>query len=70
MYLEAGAANKDRFKIVGKKEGGHLILECISCTRRFFFDPITGNEEWNKEGIMGDMLDFMAREEMKEKQRN
>ncbi len=68
MFLKSVAVNKGQFKTVGKNESGHLILECVDCSRRFFYDPISGAETWQEEGAMGGMLDFMAKEEMKEKQ--
>jgi len=67
MFLEGGNIDKGQFKTVGKAESGHLILECVDCKRRFYFDPISGKEEQFKEGMMGDMLDFFGKEELKEK---
>lgn len=68
MFLKGGSIDKGQFMVVGKAESGHLILECVDCRRRFYFDPISGREEQFKEGMMGDMLDFFAKQELKEKQ--
>jgi len=69
MFVEGGVVGKGQFKAVGKAEGGHIILECVDCKRRFYFDPIFGREIQLKGGVMGDMLDFVAKEELKEKEK-
>lgn len=67
MFVESGVVNKGQFKTVGKAKSGHIILECVDCKRRFYFDPISGGEEQFNSGVMGDLLDFVAKEELKEK---
>ena len=65
MFVESGAVDKEQFKAVGKGKSGHIILECIDCKRRFYFDPILGREILFKSGAIGDLLDFAANEELK-----
>ena len=66
MFVESDVVGNGQFKAVGKAKSGHIILECIDCKRRFYFDPIFGGETLFKSGAMGDLLDFVAKEELKE----
>lgn len=67
MFVEGGTVDVGQFKAVGKAESGHIILECVDCKRRFYFDPIFGREIQFKGGAMGDLLDFIVKGEMMDK---
>lgn len=68
MFMKSGVRNAGQFEVVGKRESGHLLLECADCTRRFDYDPMSGVENWHTVGMGGDLADFIAREVLAEKQ--
>lgn len=68
IFMKNGVQNVGQFEIVGRRESGHMILECADRSRRFDFDPNSGGENWHEIGVMGDMLNFVANEVLKDKQ--